>query len=425
MSFTAQHKGYYALVDCNNFYVSCERVFDPHLRGVPVVVLSNNDGCVIARSEEAKAIGIVMGQPFFECQSLIQQHHIRVFSSNYTLYGDLSARIMHILLRFSAHREVYSIDEAFVWLKDLSRCDLQALGDQIKTTIYRETGVPVSVGIGRTKTLAKIANHLSKKVYRTGVFCLLENEDDELKNFPVHQIWGIGRQRSAWLRSQNIQTAFDLKMSPDRLIKKNMTVTGLRTAWELRGIACLTLDEIVVDKKAIACSRMFGHKVNDLAQLEEAVATYIARACVKLRRQRSLAGYLCVHIETQGYGRDCERYSLGMFIDPPSAYTPLLIQRGNFLLRNIFRRGYVYKRAGIVLTHFTKEALVQHDLFASKESDARCQRLMQAIDGYNARARGVPIHTAAEGLAKTWLMKQARKSQRFTTNWTELLVVRG
>lgn len=220
---------FYALVDCNNFYASCERVFDPTARGVPVIVLSNNDGCVVARSEEAKAVGIQMGQPFFECRDIVQKHKVRVFSSNYVLYGDMSARIMSILSGFTPDMEVYSIDEAFLFFKGFERFDLEAHGQRIRKIVQEYTGVPVSVGIARTKTLAKLANHLAKKVYKTGVLCMTTDEDEHLKSVPVEEIWGIGRKRSAWLNSRRIRTAYDLKQAPDRLIKDKMTVTDRKS----------------------------------------------------------------------------------------------------------------------------------------------------------------------------------------------------
>ena len=414
----------YALVDCNNFYASCERVFDPTARGVPVIVLSNNDGCVVARSQEAKDVGIEMGQPLFECQNLVNKHNVRVFSSNYVLYGDMSARIMNILSGFSPNIEIYSIDEAFLLFRGFENFDLNAYGHIIRNAVKQNTGVPVSVGIAKTKTLAKIANHLAKKVYKTGVFCLLDEEDEHLKNFPVDEIWGIGRQRTRWLQSQNIQTAYDLKMASDHLVRHKMTVTGLRTVWELRGIPCLQLDEVVPDKKMIGCSRMFGYEVDNLEELEEAVSAYVTRACVKLRRQNSLAGYVHVYVETNRFKGDYYINSLGMYVNPPSAHTSLLSHYGKLLLKHIYKDGYKYKRAGVMLTDLVSEQSGQEYLIGPVYSGSREQRLMEVIDRYNSSVNRGKIQLASEGMGKSWHMKQAHKSRRYTTHWDELLEIK-
>lgn len=415
----------YALVDCNNFYASCERVFDPTARGVPVIVLSNNDGCVVARSEEAKAVGIEMGQPLFECRNIVDKHKVRVFSSNYVLYGDMSARIMSILSGFTPNIEVYSIDEAFLFFKGFANYDLESHARLIQQAVRQQTGVPVSVGIGRTKTLAKIANYLSKKVYKTGVLCLIENEDEHLKNVPVEKIWGIGRQRTLWLNAQNIRTAYDLKQAPDRLIKNKMTVTGLRTVWELRGTPCLKLDEVLADKKMIGCSRMFGYEVERLSELEEAVSAYMDRAAVKLRRQRSLAGYVHVYVETNRFRGEYYINSLGMYVNPPSAYTPLLSHYGKLLLKHMFKNGYKYKRAGVMLADLVHENTAQQYLIGPVYTGTRQQKLMETLDRYNAKVNHGKIHLASEGMGKPWFMKQAHKSNRYTTNWNELLEVKS
>lgn len=415
---------FYALVDCNNFYVSCEIVFDPSLRGVPVVVLSNNDGCVVARSQQAKDIGISMGQPIFECRGLIKSHGGRVFSSNYVLYGDLSSRIMRILSKFTPNLEVYSIDEAFLLLRGFSYFDLEQYGHLISRTVKQCTGVAVSVGIGCTKTLAKVANYLAKKTHKAGVYCLANNQDKDLKSFPVEEIWGIGRQRSKWLRAQNIKTAYDFKMMPDRVIKKKMTVAGLRTAWELRGISCLDIEEMAPSKKAIGCSRMFGHSVNELSQVEEAVSAYIARACVKLRSQGSLAGYIHVQIETNRFRGPYYNNVLGACVNPPTADTSLLIRYGKLLLKNIFCKGYDYKRAGVLLSDLSRDDLGQQYLIDPTYCLTKRQRLMQVIDRYNLSCASGKIQMAAEGLGKPWFMKQAKKSRRFTTCWNELLEIK-
>ena len=259
----------FALVDCNNFYVSCERVFNPSLRGQPVVVLSNNDGCIVSRSNEAKYLGLKMAGPIFKCQDAVDRHNIRVFSSNYVLYGDMSARVMRVLADFSPRMEVYSIDEAFLLFEGMGDVELLELGRHIRRTVYQFTGIPVSVGMAATKTLAKAANYLAKQTTE-GVFCLTpENADECLRAIPVRKVWGVGVERTAWLKRFHVNSAYDLKQCPDPWIRKKMTVTGLRTAWELRGIPCLALNECPVGKKAIGCSRSFGYEVTSLKELEE------------------------------------------------------------------------------------------------------------------------------------------------------------
>jgi len=424
MSFTACENDLYALVDCNNFYASCERLFNPALKNVPVIVLSNNDGCVVARSEEAKEIGIEMGVPLFEIQDLVKRQNVRAFSSNYVLYGDMSSRVMNVLREFTPNLEVYSIDEAFLLLRGFSNFNIEDYALKIKETVYRCVGLPVSVGIGKTKTLAKIANYLSKRVFKTGAFCLVDNIDDYLKKIPVEKIWGIGRQRQNWLNNQSVYTAYDLRNMPDGQVRKKMTVTGLRTVWELRGISCLSMEEVTPDKKAVSCSRMFGYLVEDLNELEEAASAYVARACVKLRRQNLLAGYLHVIIETNRFKGSYYNNSLGMYVTPPSAYTPLLSHYTRLLLKEIFKKGYKYNRVGVVLTDLGPERQAQNYFIDPFYVGTRYQRLMQSIDLYNSSVNHGKIQLASEGLGKPWHMKQTRKSPRFTTGWNELLTIK-
>ncbi len=415
---------HYALVDCNNFYVSCERVFDPSLKNVPVIVLSNNDGCAVARSEEAKALGIAMGAPFFELKGLIEKHGVRVFSSNYVLYGDMSARVMAVLRRFTPEMEVYSIDEAFLLFRGFDHYDLPAYAEEIRKAVYRETGVPVSVGIGTTKTLAKAANHLAKRVYRTGTFCMPDDPDDCLDDVPVGKVWGIGRRRRHWLEGRGVHTAYDLKNMPDRLVRKKMTVTGLRTVWELRGIPCLGLEESVPDKKALACSRMFGRTVIRLDEIREAVAAHTARAGVKLRRQDLLAGYIQVHLETSRF-REQEYYSaLGMIVDPPTADSILLARYAAVLAEELFQPGQEYKKSGVFMTGLVSQSQGQQTWLGPSYDGSTRQVLMEAMDRYNCSVNTGKIRLGAEGVNRVWDMRQAHRSRRFTTAWDELLQIR-
>ncbi|MEA3357076.1 MAG: Y-family DNA polymerase, partial [Patescibacteria group bacterium] len=299
----------FALVDCNNFYVSCERVFNPKLRNVPVAVLTNNDGLIIARSPEVKSLGINMGIPLFKIQDLIQKHNIQVFSSNYELYGDMSHRVMQTLSQFTSKIEIYSIDEAFLDLVDVHVKDYESYGQNIRKIVMQWTGIPVSVGIAKTKTLAKAANEFAKKNTQTnGVLDLSHSRNSKvneiLMKIPVSDIWGIGRQYSKLLQRHNIKSALDLKRADQKWIRKKMTVTGLRTVLELNGQACLNLDEIQADKKRIASTRSFGNYVESIEEMSEAVSSYVSNACEKLRSQYSLASCITVFLRSNYHRKD-------------------------------------------------------------------------------------------------------------------------
>ncbi|MDQ1266391.1 MAG: Y-family polymerase, partial [Bacteroidota bacterium] len=290
-----------ALVDCNNFYASCERVFNPKLYGKPIVVLSNNDGIIVARSDEAKALGIKMGEPLFKIQDLVRRHNIQVFSSNYTLYGDMSCRVMRVLEQYSQDVEIYSIDEAFLSLWGMERNDLTEYCRNIRNIVRQWTGITVSVGIAETKTLAKLANRIAKKNPKFGgVLNLIgdPNIEEYLKITLVEDIWGVGRQYTKFLNNHGIKTAYDFVNSNDKWIKKNMTVMGLRTCFELRGIPCIKLEYAVPAKKAIVCSRSFGKPVIEKQELHEAVSLFTTRAAEKMRRQNSAASLLTVFLRT-------------------------------------------------------------------------------------------------------------------------------
>lgn len=416
----------FALIDCNNFFVSCERVFNPALRHKPVIVLSNNDGCVIARSNEAKAVGIAMGVPLFKCRDVIAQHRVFVYSANFVLYGDISSRVMHTAGQFTSDMEVYSIDEAFLALHDVG--EPHAYAQHIRDIIKRDIGMPVSIGVASTKTLAKIANHIAKKHRVDGAFCLSTPEDIDhwLSKTPVGDIWGIGYHKADFLKRQGIDTALQFKNLPDAWIKKHMTVISLKTAWELRGIECLESQDNDLDKKAIGTSRSFAHGVTMLKDLSEAAAAFTANACDKLRDQNSVCGYMQVYIMTNRFNRqDYYANSLGIEITPPTAYTPDLITHATNLIKRMYRPGHVYKKVGVVLSNLSPQALEQKFLYEETYQDSRKQRLMQTIDRFNRRSNSGKIFMAAEGIEKSWSMKQTYKSKRFTTRWDELLEVKA
>jgi len=416
-----------ALVDCNSFYVSCEKVFAPSLRNKPVVVLSNNDGCAISRSQEAKDVGIAMGAPIFKCEELVKRHDVKVISANFVLYGDMSQRVMSTLSTFSPNVEIYSIDEAFLSLDGFEHFGYLEYGREIRKTVKERTGIPVSVGIAPTKTLAKVANHIAKDNPKMGgVFYFTDENDIDcwLEKTPVKEIWGIGREKALFLNRNGIMNALQLKNAPDEWIKKHLTIVTLRTVKELRGIPSLSFDETQPDKKAIVTSRTFGYEVRSLSEVEEAVSAYVSKAAEKMRHQNSVAGYLQVYIETNPFKGSYYRNSASIDITPPTAYTPQLVTIAKRLLSKIYKEGYRYKSCGVMLTNFSNENLVQQDLFNPVYTESQNQRLMKVMDGYNRSANGGQLFFAAEGLGKPWFMKQSHKSKRYTTRWDELLEIR-
>lgn len=417
----------FALVDCNSFYASCEQVFDPRLRGRPVVVLSNNDGCVIARSAEAKAVGIRMAEPFFEQQDLILKHDVQVFSANFTLYGDMSNRVMEVLRQFSPGMEVYSIDEAFLDLSGFQG-NLEDYGRKIKSTVYRWTGIPVSIGIGPTKTLSKVANRIAKKDKAAkGVFDITDHPDIDrlLESVDVGDVWGIGRRYARLLGARGVMNARQLRDLPDKFVRQRMTVMGLRTVTELRGEPCIELDQVVRDKKNLLSSRSFGKPLREKAEMEQAVAEYASMSAEKLRRQRSMASAVSVFIETDTF-RDEPQYrnfaTTGLAV--PSAYTPDIIRAAHRSLDRIFRPGYAYKKAGVMLSEVVPDSRVQLDAFAYDGGIQLKQSVMRAMDSINTRMGRNKVFYAAQGVEKTWGMRQKRLSKRVTTRWDEIPTVK-
>ncbi len=420
-----------ALIDCNNFYVSCERVFNPALTCRPVVVLSNNDGNIIARSNEAKRLGLKFGASFLDCMAIVKRYQVEVFSSNYALYGDMSRRVMEILAQFSPILEVYSIDEAFLSLTNTGSSDNASYAKRIAGEVRKCTGIPVSIGLGSSKTLAKLANRLAKREAPAGnVFSLVDHPrlNELLKNIDVADVWGIGRQYTKLLNRNRVFSAYDLKMLPDHWVRKHLTVVGLRTVWELRGIPCLPWGEGSAAKKAIVTSRSFGKPVESLAEIEEAISAYVSLASAKLRAQKSVTSWLSVFIATNPF-KDEPQYSnsVSVRLPVPTARTADLISFGCTGLRRIFRRGYRYKKAGIMLVGLLPEDQVQLNLFtlAGTEIDDRRKSLMETMDEINRRwGRGAIFH-ASEGIEQDWRMRRDRLSARFTTRWSDIPLVRA
>lgn len=426
MSSTKHDRLLFALVDCNNFYASCERVFNPSLKGKPIVVLSNNDGCVIARSNEAKALDIPMGAPYFKYADLFKNNRVVVLSSNYTLYGQMSHRVMQTLEQFSPDLEIYSIDEAFLRLVD--ETSINSYARQIKQTVYQWTGIPVSIGIAPTKTLAKVANRYAKKnLPHEGFFIL---DDDNLRekilgNLPVQDVWGIGHQISALLYRNGIRTAWELTCMDDNWIKKNLSVVGLRTVWELRGISCLSLEEAAPPKKTIICSRSFGAAVYQEADLAEALSTYVASAAERLRDQESLVSFLEVFLNTSRF-KDEEYYgnSVHVTFPVPTDYTPFLIRYAKYGLNRIYRSGFAYKKVGVMLGGIVSNKAIQQDFFVENQvSDQRHRILMQIMDRANSKYGKDIIKLAAQGIKQPWKMKRRKCSDHFTTAWDDILKI--
>ena len=418
--------GLFALIDCNNFYVSCERVFQPALCGKPVVVLSNNDGCVIARSEEAKALGIPMGLPAFQLAHLLQVHPIEVFSSNYALYGDMSARVMTTLAQWTPDVEVYSIDEAFLHLPALPSNALVPYGQTIRTTTQQWTGIPVSIGIGATKTLAKLATRVAKRTPKTqGVVTLTSPSEVEatLAQTPLEEIWGIGPGYTRRLKAHDILTALQLRDTNDQWIRQHLGVVGQRIVWELRGISCLPLERCPPPKQSLMVSRSFGRPITALTEMREAVATYTTRAAEKLRRTQRAAGVVTVFLMTNRF-TDEPPYANSVIVPLPVATqdTAELIRYALRGTAQLFREGYRYKKAGVILTALVPAQQVQTHLFDRHDRE-RSQRLMTAIDAINTQWGTETVRSAALGVQPRWRMRCGHRSPRYTTQWDELVLV--
>ncbi|MDR4518729.1 MAG: Y-family DNA polymerase [Nitrosomonas sp.] len=424
----------FALVDGNNFYVSCERVFNPYLIGKPVVVLSNNDGCAVARSEEAKALGIKMGVPWFQVQSLAQKHGVIALSSNYALYADMSNRMMTLLGHFAPHQEIYSIDECFLGLNPGLgglNTNLTAHGQAIRQRIKRWLGLPVCVGIGPTKTLAKMANHIAKtQPYWQGVcdLSILSETmlDDLLAAIEVGEVWGIGRRIREKLNNLNINTALALKQADADFIGRMFSVTAKRTVMELRGISILQLDETTSGKKQILCSRSFGTPVTHYTDLQEAVTSYIIRAAEKLRCQSSLAHAVHVYIRTNPHRKRDAQYQQGttVTLSESACDTTKLLQAALWGLKRIYRPGYRYDKAGVILMNLIPAGMRQTALFTNDMANAanKAQSLTETIDLINRRMGKDTLSLAGAGIVKNWHMKRRHKSPCYTTVWKELAI---
>jgi len=422
------------LVDCNSFYASCERVFRPNLNNIPIVVLSNNDGCVVARSKEAKKVGVPMGAPAFKYRDMFEINNVQVFSSNYSLYGDLSRRVFETLSEFSPNVEIYSIDEAFVDLTNMHAQDLTELGKKIKATIFKWTGIPVSVGIAKTKVLAKIANELGKKFEElNGVVDLTniseEKLDEYLEMIEVEDVWGVGRKYARFLRGMGIDNARKLKHIDARIAKKKMTVQGDRMIRELNNISCIELKSLSDAKQCIASTRSFKYDIYNYDEVSQAVAKYTARAGEKLRHDHSVANYVQVFILTNRFKTDKPQYcnNASMKLPYPTSNTSVLTKYALHCLKHIYKEGYPYKKAGVFLVGIQPDTMIQYDMLFPEKENVRNEELkmMNCIDRINNTWGQSTVRLVAEGLDQKWYMRQDQKSQRYTTCWMELPLVHG
>ena len=414
----------YGLCDCNNFYASCERVFDPSLEGRPVVVLSNNDGCVIARSNEAKRLGIKMGQPYYQLRELIGREAVAVFSANFALYGDMSRRVMSLLRKSAPAIEVYSIDEAFLDLTGVDESRLAALGYELARTIRRYTGIPVSIGIAPTKTLTKIASKLCKQYPKLNGCCYMHRPEDigkVLRRFPVGDVWGVGRRWAQLLEKNGVRTAWDFTQLPQAWVRQHMHVVGLRMWSELRGEPCIGFEEFPADKKQIATTRTFDRDIDDYEELHHRIAQYVASCAEKLRRQRSLCGEINVFLLTNRHKEYLpQHYENRMeILSVPTDSTLELTSHAVRLLRRIFRPGFAYKRAGVILSDLRSKGGIQTDLFDATDRNKH-DRLMEAVDALNDRFGRHRLVTAAEGF-EPFKMNRNHLSQRYTTDWQQII----
>ena len=406
------------LVDCNSFYVSCERLFNPKIRKEPVVVLSNNDGCIISRSNEAKALGIKMGEPYFKAKDIIIKNKVEVFSSNYSLYGDLSRRVMRTLKRFNTEIEVYSIDEAFIDLSNFPDTEVEKVGREIRETVLQWTGIPTSIGIAKTKTLSKVANHIAKKK-KSGVTSLIgiENLDPILEKVEINDVWGVGKQLTKFYQKNGIYNAKQLKNKSNTWIKKCSNVLSSRTVMELRGIPCINLETTQTKRKSCVVSRSFGKRIEKFQELKEAVANYCLNASEKIRSESLVAKAITVFVRTSPFQKDYGYYSNTKTVDFPIATNNSIeiVKTAVSILKNIFKIGYRYQKAGVMLIGLRNEN-GRKNLFSS-ERDEKIKKLMQSIDNTNYRYGRSTLSLASAGVHKKWKMRRQYSSKIDTADF--------
>lgn len=419
----------FALIDCNNFFVSCERVFAPQWNHKPVIVLSRNDGCIIARSNEIKKIGIPMGAPLFKWRDLIQKKGVKLFSCNFRLYGDLSKRVMKTLKRFTEHLEIYSIDEAFLKIPEMNSNKLNTYAQEIIETIKKETGIPVSIGIAPTKTLCKIAVSYAKKKKETQseiLFTDHRNFEDRLKNIPIEEVWGIGRSMAPKMYLKGIFTALDLKNAEERLIRQDFKVFGARLLQELRGNSCFTEREKEKIKKSICYTRSFSNSISTLIEIEKVIAQFAAEATKKLRKEKAVAQIINVSLATSRHDNNAFKKSFSVYLDHPTAFTPEIIKVAKEGVKNIFQVHYKIKRVGVTLMGIYPDYFMQPDLFNEYNSGKEeiKKELMKKVDLLNRKFGKNSVRYLAEGIQSAAKINCTYESPAYTTSWKDLLVIK-
>ena len=421
------NKNKIALVDCNSFYVSCERLFNPSIIKKPVIVLSSNDGCVISRSTEAKALGIKMGEPYFKVEKIIKKNDVKVFSSNYSLYGDISRRVMKTLKQFSPQMEIYSIDEAFLNLSSIRDENLFEHGNKIRKTVLKWTGIPTSIGIATTKTLSKAANHIAKKE-QSGIVNLINTKqiDQILKEIEINEVWGVGRQLTKFYIKNGIHTAYQLKNMHNNWIKKNTNVLGSRTAMELKGIPCVSLEEHQEKRKNCCVSRSFGRKVTKLEELDESITTHCLNAAEKIRSDNQTTKRITVFIRTSPFQKDKNYYANSKDVDLPIRTNDSieLVKQALIALKYIYRKGYKYQKVGIILLGLNDVDVYKKNLFSSINSEEKRTKLMKAIDYTNIKYGRHTLSIAQAGLKKKWNIKRQHSSKIDTACFDFLPIVK-
>ena len=414
-----------ALADCNNFYASCERVFNPGLKNKPIVVLSNNDGCIIARSNEAKVLGIKMGVPVFQVRDIIDNNNVYVFSTNFALYGDMSSRVMSLLSDISPEIEIYSIDEAFMNFTGVK--DSVHLASRIKSVVTKSTGIPISIGIAATKTLSKVANYFAKKQTANGVYALTEQQQivQALKELPVSKLWGVGSRHLRMLNSYGINTAYDFIQLNEEWVLEKMTIMGLRMQRELKGDPCFGIDAYPSRKKNIRTSRSFGVKVKSLQTIQESIIAHAARCAEKLRIENSCARYVSVILRTNPFSKSQDYYYgyKSINLEIPTNDSMEIVNAAKILLGSIYKEGLIYTKSGVIVGDTVPADQVQLNLFYSEQGKEKRKNLYKSVDFINQTMGRDKIQLLGQGIAKKWKLKQENLSPCYTTRWTDLLRV--
>ncbi len=417
----------FALADCNNFFASCERVFRPDLQGNPVIVLSNNDGCAIARSNEAKALGIKMGAPFFKIRDIVRRHNVAVFSGNMALYGDMSQRVRWVLEEFVPGIEVYSIDEAFLDLRGMKNIDFDAYAKRISAQCWKMTSIPVSVGIAPTKTLAKIASKLCKQYPRLRGGCYMHRPQDiekVLRKFPIEDVWGIGRRTVPKLKARGINTAYEFTQLPEGVVRMMLGIGGVRTWKELRGIPCLEFEDGFEAKQSICVSRSFSSEIYEVKELQEQIANFASAMASKLRKQQSVTSEMVVFAYTNRFREDVPQIHANTLVPfiTPTAEERIIIAQAVSAAKTLFKQGFGYKKAGVIATKIVSEKHVMHSLFEDREAVEREHKITSALDAINAAFGKGTIKLAVQGSGEIKSSSE-NQSPHYTTRWSDIPLV--